>query len=101
MRNSRLKGWLTILSLVSVVGACASLPDVGINQSAAAKANPTVVAHKGPVQGRQSAELLARRWARATPDMKALAVLEEAATGVPLIAGNKVTLLFDGPATMK
>ena len=33
--------------------------------------------------------------------MKALAVLEEAATGVPLIAGNKVTLLFDGPATMK
>jgi len=28
-------------------------------------------------------------------------VLEEAATGVPLIAGNKVTLLFDGPATMR
>jgi cardiolipin synthase len=27
--------------------------------------------------------------------------MEEQATGVPLIAGNKVTLLFDGPATMR
>jgi cardiolipin synthase len=42
--------------------------------------------------------LLAKRWPKATLDLKALAALEEAATGVPLIAGNKCTLLFDGPA---
>ena len=29
-----------------------------------------------------------------------MAALEEAATGSPLIAGNKVTLLYDGPQTM-
>ena len=62
---------------------------------------PTVATAKGPLQTRQASALLARRWARATPDMKALAIQEEAATGVPLIAGNKVTLLIDGPATMK
>ena len=63
----------------------------------AARHNPTVETTKGRLAARQAADLLARRWSRATPDMKALAVLEEAATGLPLIAGNKVTLLFDGP----
>ncbi|MEO7497020.1 MAG: cardiolipin synthase [Massilia sp.] len=101
MNTSRLPAWLTVICLVCAIAACATLPDVGANESAAAKAAPTVVAPKGQLQGKQATELLARRWARATPDMKALAVLEEAATGVPLIAGNKVTLLFDGPATMK
>jgi cardiolipin synthase len=45
--------------------------------------------------------LVSKRWANAAPDLKSLAVLEEQATGVPLIAGNRVTLLFDGPATMR
>ncbi|WP_426196856.1 cardiolipin synthase [Massilia sp. DWR3-1-1] len=79
--------------------ACASLP--AVERSAGARATPAVANAGGPVQSRQAAALLARRWARATPDMKALAIQEEAATGVPLIAGNKVTLLIDGPATMK
>jgi cardiolipin synthase len=33
-------------------------------------------------------------------DQKEQAALEEAATGMPLIVGNRVTLLFDGPQTM-
>jgi cardiolipin synthase len=82
------------------LAACASLPDIDDN-AAPPKAVPTVATVNGALQGQQAAALLARRWARSTPDMKALAVLEEAATGVPLIAGNKVVLLFDGPATMK
>jgi cardiolipin synthase len=90
-----------ILALTLALASCASLPEVGSNMQAATKASPTVATSKGALQAKQAAALLARRWARATPDMKALAVLEEAATGVPLIAGNKVTLLFDGPATMK
>ncbi len=84
------------------LASCVSLPEVNADsERVAARTHPTVATPKGRLAKKQAAELLARRWARATPDMKALAVLEEAATGVPLIAGNKVTLLFDGPATMK
>jgi cardiolipin synthase len=100
---SRLRSgkWFFLITLALALAACASLPQVGEANEAAAKLVPTVATMKGPLQSKQASALLARRWARATPDMKALAVLEEAATGVPLIAGNKVTLLFDGPATMK
>jgi cardiolipin synthase len=93
--------WLALGAVALVAASCSSLPAVGEANEAAAKANPTIATTKGTLQSKQATALLARRWARATPDMKALAVLEEAATGVPLIAGNKVTLLFDGPATMK
>ena len=101
MQGTRRGKWFASATLALALASCASLPEVGGNMLAAAKASPTVVTPKGALQAKQAAALLARRWARATPDMKALAVLEEAATGVPLIAGNKVTLLFDGPATMK
>ncbi len=82
---------MAAFALCVLVASCAALPEVDREQTRASAA---------PVS-KQAAELLARRWARATPDMKALALLEQAATGVPLIAGNKVSLLFDGPATMK
>jgi cardiolipin synthase len=100
MRRWRSGKWFAGLALCWAVAACASLPEVG-NEPAAARGNPTVATANGELKSKQAAALLARRWARATPDMKALAVQEEAATGVPLIAGNKVVLLFDGPATMK
>lgn len=93
--------WAPLIVLCAGIAACRSLPDVNAASNAANLASPTVASSAGPLPTQKAKELLARRWARATPDMKALAVLEEAATGVPLIAGNKVTLLFDGPATMK
>jgi cardiolipin synthase len=101
MRSLRGWRWFAGLAMCWAVAACASLPEVVDGVMPAAKANPTVATANGKLQSKQAAALLARRWARATPDMKALAVLEEEATGVPLIAGNKVLLLFDGPATMK
>jgi cardiolipin synthase len=102
MSNARIAAWLAILGFTGVVASCAALPEVGeLSETLVAKDSPTVATSKGRLPSKQAAELLARRWARATPDLKALAVLEEAATGVPLIAGNKVTLLFDGPATMR
>ncbi|MDB5950333.1 MAG: cls, partial [Massilia sp.] len=79
--------WLALATLALALASCASLPQVDENMAAAARASPTVATPKGALQAMQAAALLARRWARATPDMKALAVLEEAATGVPLIAG--------------
>jgi cardiolipin synthase len=88
--------------LTLAAAACASLPDVSdTNSAAVAGKSPTVASAKGRLPKAQAAELLKKRWARASRDLKVLAVLEEQATGVPLIAGNKVTLLFDGPATMK
>jgi cardiolipin synthase len=88
------------LLLAGMMSACASLPEVDRGELAR-KPVPTVANHKGKLPRKQAAELLAKRWARATPNLKTLAALEEAATGVPLIAGNKVSLLFDGPATME
>src|SRR5690606_29961746 len=44
--------------------------------------------------------LLAKRLRNTGTDLKQLLALEEAATGAPLIAGNRVTLLFDGPQTL-
>lgn len=99
MSTSRIVAWLAFFAFGTVVASCATLPEVG--GDAPPSAPPTVASTSGVLPTRQAKELLARRWAKATPDMKALAVLEEAATGVPLIAGNRVTLLFDGPATMK
>lgn len=97
--------WLSTLTATLLIAAgvasCASLPDSDEFKAAPGKENPTVATPKGKLQAKQAAGLLKRRWARAAPDLKELAVLEEAATGVPLIAGNKVTLLFDGPATMR
>ena len=102
MSITRIRNLLAVLACSISMAACASLPEMNANsEKVAARENPTVQTTKGKLARKQAADLLARRWARATPDMKALAVLEEAATGVPLIAGNKVILLFDGPATMK
>ena len=102
MRPKRIAAWFAALLFAGLSASCASLPEVNVNsENALARRNPTVETPAGRLAARRASELLARRWSKATPDMKALAVLEEAATGVPLIAGNKVTLLFDGPATMK
>lgn len=92
--------WL-LLAFVSLCASCKTLPDAARLPDTPAKATPTVATPNGKLPAHQTAQLLARRWANATPDLKPLAQLEEQATGVPLIAGNKVSLLFDGPATMR
>lgn len=65
-----------------------------------APANPSVVNAQGALSDRNATSVLARRLGHSRVDAKALAGLEEAATGRPLIVGNKVTLLFDGPMTI-
>ena len=102
MSTTRTAALSALLACTLALASCVSLPEVNANsERVATRENPTVATAKGRLAKKQAAALLAKRWAKATPDMKALALLEEAATGVPLIAGNKVTLLFDGPATMK
>lgn len=81
--------------------ACASLPEVDADRTKQrASAVPQVVTSGGKLPRQTTEQLLKKRWAKSTLDMKAQAALEETATGVPLIAGNKVQLLFDGPQTM-
>ncbi|GAB3416053.1 cardiolipin synthase [Massilia agilis] len=101
MIPERCARWLATLMLGLVAISCKTLPDASALPEQARKASPTIATPDGNMPPRQAAQLLERRWANAGTDLKLLAVLEEQATGVPLIAGNRVTLLFDGPATMR
>jgi cardiolipin synthase len=101
MNKQRLTWCLAALALIGVIASCRTLPDADKLPDTPHKATPTVETAKGTLQKQQTAQLLQRRWANATGDLKQLAVLEEQATGLPLIAGNRVQLLFDGPATMR
>lgn len=98
-RGARWLSALMALGLCAAVVSCKTLPDV--EPEAPPKGAPTIATAKGTLPAQKASALVARRWANANGDLKALAVMEEQATGVPLIAGNKVTLLFDGPATMR
>jgi len=91
--------WILALCLGLVMASCKSLPEV--DPVAPDKATLTVAGTKGTLAPKQVSALVSKRWANASTDLKAIALLEEEATGVPLIAGNRVTLLFDGPATMR
>lgn len=101
MNTTRFSAWFAFLAFVCVVASCKTLPDAEKLPEQPAKATPTVATPRGMLEPKQAAALLKKRWANASPDLKQLAVLEEQATGVPLIAGNKVELLFDGPATIR
>ena len=101
MIKQRFAAWCAIAALACAVTACKSLPDASTMTGGPDQSTPTVTTQHGELKQKQAAALLKRRWARASTDLKALAVLEEQATGVPMIAGNAVTLLFDGPATMR
>ncbi|MGZ3237956.1 MAG: cardiolipin synthase [Burkholderiaceae bacterium] len=91
-----------IVSLAFLTSACASLPEIKyVDTSLTAPANPTVTNANGVLSKNASASLLARRWHNSYTNVAALAAMEEAATGSPLIAGNKVILLHDGPQTMQ
>ena len=82
--------------------ACSTLPTVTyIGTPIDPKAAPTIENSKGDVLSRQRVKaMLDRRLRNSSIDLKARAAIEEAATGTPLIAGNAVTLLYDGPQTM-
>ncbi|NVM79261.1 cardiolipin synthase [Duganella sp. SG902] len=102
MKSVHMRFWLPVLLMCwGLLGACASLPNVtGLNEKIDAPAAPTVKGPNGELSDARTKALLAKRWSKGTLDLQQQAALEEAATGVPLIAGNKCTLLFDGPQTM-
>lgn len=102
MKSSSMRIWLPMFLMCwGLLGACASLPDVAAMSDKLEPApTPSVKGKNGELNTARTKALLAKRWPKGAIDMKQQAALEEAATGVPLIDGNKVTLLFDGPQTM-
>ena len=97
--NMRAIGRVAVLALA--LGGCASLPDVDpwLSYGGAPVSDPTKIPR--PLTGAQTEAVLAKI-VRKGDDSDLLArqaALEEAVAGTPLVAGNDVTLLYDGPAT--
>ena len=93
---------LSVVAILSSLTACASLPDIHYLKASIQPAPvPTVIDTEGSLlPPSQASTLLADSLGEEAVRMKRFAALEEAATGRPLITGNKVTLLIDGPQTM-
>lgn len=96
--------WALTGLLVFFLPACAALPDMGPNATLVSAdlmaAGPSVTGFNGLVAPRASRNLLNKRWKNSYADLAILARVEEVITKEPLIAGNKLTLLFDGPHTI-
>lgn len=99
----RLSLWSTcaVFSLFSLT-ACATLPDIHyLKASIQPTPLPTLVDTEGSSLSEADARsVLKGRLGGDAARMKEFAAIEEAATGRPLIVGNKVALLIDGPETM-
>ena len=89
--------------LISFAESCATLPRLGevINEELPEQENPTIYGVRGPLSAEHSKAILAKlkREAGDTDILKRHLALEEAVAGGPLVAGNKVILLENGPAT--
>lgn len=97
------------VAAVFLLNACSSLPEINYLEPAldqpqkTVSAKPTINSAKGELNVSKAQALMRQRWKNSSTglaNMQALAALEEAVTGSPLIAGNQVSLLFDGPQTM-
>lgn len=91
----------TALLCCALLGACTALPQLDRSGAAAPQGAPHIQGLRGEIPAARARSLLAKRWPQGRLDPATQAALEEAATGVPLIAGNRCTLLFDGPQTMR
>jgi len=93
---------LWLLCLVSL-SSCASLPTIKevLRRPVHTEKPPDIVGPRGPLSYRQSRAILRKlkKQARSPDILNAYISLMEAVSGKPLVAGNRVTLLIDGPAT--
>ncbi|MCX7054269.1 MAG: phospholipase D-like domain-containing protein, partial [Proteobacteria bacterium] len=88
--------------LLMPLTACSSLPQVAPNTAPAT--TPTrVEGARGPLPASRSREILARleRGADDTGIFDRHLAVEQAVTGTPLVSGNRVRLLEDGPDTYR
>jgi cardiolipin synthase A/B len=98
------RGWSAALG-VALACACASPPAYGPSVEARPQGQPVHIENsKGArLSASQSAAVLdsLERVGKESDLLRRHIAIEEAVTGAPLVAGNKVTLLEDGPATYR
>lgn len=93
-----------VLAAVLLVAGCAAPPDVKdlVDQASVTSGTPNVVGARGPLSDRQSKAILAKleQDSQNATVLERHLALEAAVDDSPLVAGNKVTLLRDGGATI-
>ncbi len=91
-----------LATAVIALSACSTLPKLDyIGARIDPKLAPTIENAQGDAISKKRVKaMLDRRMRKSNIDLQARAAIEEAVTGSPLIAGNAVTLLYDGPQTM-
>jgi cardiolipin synthase len=100
LQVARLLKGLLLLTILFLSG-CASLREVSTQDfPLQSSSSPTVRNASGTLSTPRVQSLLARNWKNSYADTQAIAAVEELATKQPLIAGNSVTLLYDGPQTI-
>lgn len=99
-------GFCLIVILASAIffcGGCATLPKVTevIDEAPENQESPHILAAKGFLSPSQSKAVIKRLEQRVDPTdiLERESALMESVSGSPLIRGNKVNLLVDGPAT--
>jgi cardiolipin synthase len=88
-----------------MLAACSTLPNVDYLRAGqlVPRRPPTIVSARGELPPARKQALLDAMTAKVGPTdiLKKHLAAEEAISGAPLVAGNKVVLLDDGPATMR
>ncbi len=94
-----------VCGLMQLVSGCASLPnrEEVLAESARGADRPQVKGSKGNLSAQKSEHMLERAAGdvEEAEQLKRLVQAEQGITGLPLVAGNRVTLLIDGPAAYK
>ncbi|MDB5771888.1 MAG: cls [Burkholderia sp.] len=104
---SRLATRLALPIIVAMLAACSTLPNVDYLREGQARLppgqTPTIVNARGELSEGRKQALLDSLAAKVAPTdiLKKHVAAEEAISGAPLVAGNKATLLDDGPLTMR
>ncbi|MES2832131.1 MAG: cardiolipin synthase [Pseudomonadota bacterium] len=100
-RRTSISTRLSVFLAGLLLAGCASLPDIReLPQRQTIRSAPTIENSQGNLSRERARSLLLQRVRGTRTDIVKLAAMEEAATGSPLIAGNRTTLLFDGPQAM-
>jgi cardiolipin synthase A/B len=108
LQASKLLTRLSLLSLlvctISFANGCGTVPDAGalLHTDPLYTVRPSLVGPNGPLTPRQSERVIARlneHQAAPTDILQRHIAFEQALTNVPLVLGNKVTLLENGSAT--
>jgi cardiolipin synthase len=100
MNHALLRLWLLALCLLAL-GGCRALPKINPDMAMARGTKVQLATGHGPLSQARSKAILDGLKSRAqdTSLFDRHLALEEALAGSPLVAGNKVTLLQNGPAT--